>query len=238
MRFRFAFFVLVAAVWPFPAEAGVSIDTVTEVVHATDKPIRSVTVRNTDAENPVGVDVVVLKVTNAGMPNETREPSTDIAVAPGKFDLAGGASRAVRLVVRKRPQDSEAVYRIRFMPTSEFADQVSRQQSGNVTTEVRIQIAMGMLLFVRPPSIVSDISAQRPTADLARFANKGNTTIELHRGEVCGLSSGQCAEFSGKRLYPGMTWDLDVPASLGAEPFQLTVVNGQGTYEDLQVPSP
>ena len=48
------------------------------------------------------------------------------------------------------------------------------------------------------------------------FKNSGNVSVEIVDGRQCRLPK-QCSDLPGKRLYPGASWSVDLPADAPAQ---------------------
>ncbi|MCE9507019.1 MAG: hypothetical protein K8R48_01720, partial [Alphaproteobacteria bacterium] len=66
--------------------------------------------------------------------------------------------------------------------------------------------------------------------------NEGNVTATLQREEFCTEDKKICAPLEGKRIYPGVKWEMEVPTALKGRSFEQTLLLN-GKYSKLSYPS-
>jgi P pilus assembly chaperone PapD len=226
--------VLLAALYVNPAAAaGLSIDKVIVDFKPGDKPIDNINITN-QSDKPLKVTVNSIEVTHSDLPDQKETPTDKLVVAPKAFELAPGEQRPVRLVLRGFPDDMEAIYRVRFVPSTP-TEQRTQQVDGK-SVQVSIIVSMGALIMVAPKTPKPDLKFAREGGKI-HFTNAGNVTALIQREDFCTEDKKTCASLDGKRMYPGTTWDMDVPEKLKTMAFSQTMqING--AYSKLSYPAP
>jgi hypothetical protein len=207
-----------------PAYADISLDKVIIEFNPAERPIHNINVTN-QSDKATKVSVEMIEVTNAGQAGETEKQTDKLVVAPKAFELQGGETKAVRLVLRQYPDDLEEIYRVRFKPSE--VSFVKKETSGATTVNVGIIMAMGALIMVPPKNPKPDLQPVRD-GKIVHFFNKGNVTAQLQREDFCTDDKKTCVVLPTKRIYPNMVWDMPVPDALVNLDFSQTVLmNGQ-----------
>lgn len=215
------------------AQANISLDKVIVTFSPDARPVDNITVTN-HSEETVRVTGAVMKIANSGQPTETENPATDLVLAPKIFELKPGESRMARLVVRNFPENMEDIYRVRFKPDQAF-DQEQTTPSGT-SVKVSVVMTMGALVMVQPKNPQPNLVVTRDANQL-HFDNQGNITVQLQREDFCNKDRSVCTPLDGKRIYPGMKWETDIPAGLKNQPFSQTILV-KGDYSTLAYPMP
>lgn len=151
------------------------------------------------------------EIVDPGQPTESarREPDPEklgLLVSPERMILEPGQRKLVRIASLAGDADREHVYRVTVKPV------VGGIQSE--ATGLKIVVGYDVLVLVRPARAQAQVSASRNGREL-KFNNSGNVSVEIIDGRQC--SGGQCSELAGKRLYPGATWTVRLPADAPAE---------------------
>lgn len=113
--------------------------------------------------------------------------SLKMSVYPRRFKVGAGETKQVRLLIPENNIQSEQIYRIRFVPVSEFEQGVT------------IRVSYGVLLRVLPKEIAPALKHNQEGDGLSRFTNIGN--VRLHVKTLCETEEKQ--EF---RVYPGVSF--------------------------------
>jgi len=189
-------------------------------------PRADLQVSNPGDEN-LYIQVEVLAVTAPGTPAELRTAidnprEAGFLVTPNKFVVPPGTRKLVRLVNLGGHSDSERVFRVNLTPAPA---PMKAHASG-----IRVIVAQQLLAIVAPQNPAPDLVAARDGQRLI-LENRGNANIMLRSGRECqseaALATGTteaCAAISGRRLYPGNVWNLDLAYS-GPVEFVLTQAN-------------
>jgi P pilus assembly chaperone PapD len=226
MNRRFPVFLLVAVLSALPAgpaRASLSLDKSVVEIKLSDRPVDTINVTN-NSDKPAKVSVTTLEVVNPDPKNEVDKETTGLIVAPKAFEMQPNETRAVRLVLRDRPADAEAMYRVRFKPSEPSV--VKDQVVGATTVHVGIIMSMGALILVSPKNPKPDLQITR-AEKVIHLTNKGNVTATLQREDFCTEGKKTCAQLPSLRIYPGTTVDMDVPPELATVDFSQTVlING------------
>ena len=85
--------------------------------------------------------------------------------------------------------------------------------AGTVTAEVsalKVFVGYDTLVLVRPEQITGDLAGQRAGRTLT-LRNTGNSAQELFDGRQCDAAGGDCRELPARRLYPGASWEVQLP---------------------------
>ncbi|MEM7217685.1 MAG: fimbria/pilus periplasmic chaperone [Pseudomonadota bacterium] len=149
-------------------------------------------------------------VHNPGTEEERREPISNpreagLLVTPSKLALAPGASKRVRFVNLGRNTDEERIYRIAARPIS---NPVTAEQNG-----VKILIGYEILAIAYPAAPSPDLAIERNGRTL-KVQNQGNTNVllrEIFQCESVDQVEEECESLAGRRMYPGNSWELDLP---------------------------
>ncbi len=218
---------------PAPAMANIALDKVVLTFAPDERPVQNITVTN-HSDKPTKVTGTAFKITNSGQPTESEAPAQDIALAPKAFELEPGQSRMVRLVVRDFPENMEDIYRVRFKPdTPEYRTQ---ETDSGTSVKIGVIMSMGALVMVQPKVPQQNLIVTRDATQL-HYHNQGNTTVQLQREDFCNQDRSVCVPLEGKRIYPGMKWDLDIPKGLENTAFTQTILVN-GNYSTLAYPLP
>lgn len=147
------------------------------------------------------------EVREPGLPGEQRVPAVDpetsgILVSPQRLVLEPGERRLVRVAALGERGDSERVYRVSIRPV---AGPISAEESA-----LKVLVGYDALVLVRPERITGDIQADRDGRKLT-LTNTGNAAQELYQGSQCDAAGANCRDLPPKRLYPNVTWELELP---------------------------
>lgn len=222
------FLVLLSFLYITSAHANISVDKV--VVHFDNgrRPVENIIVTNT-GERPLMVKTKIVETLKPGQTDEEEISTRKVIVAPQSFTLAPGEKRTARIVLREMPQDMEAMYRVRFFPST-IKEKAQETQQG-MSIKLNVLFGMGVLLLAAPQNPEPNFTAKRENGKII-VTNNGNVTVQLNRERFCD-DDGECVQIPGKRVYPGMTWTTDIPKELRGKPFSQTirVNNDYQTYE-------
>ena len=170
--------------------------------------------QDVEIEN-VGTTPLYIKVTphivrNPGTENQIREPYDDptqagLLVSPNKLVVKAGSRKLVRFVNLNRHSNEESVYRVSVTPV--VGDLEGKQ------TGVKIVIGYEVLVLVSPANSQPVLVHSRQGKTL-NIKNNGTRNILLREGIQClpGITDeNECDHISGKRLYPGNSWSVELP---------------------------
>lgn len=130
-----------------------------------------------------------------------------LLVSPQRMILEPGQRKLVRIGTLSTRADREHVYRVMVKPV---VAGVQADDSG-----LKVVVGYDVLVLVRPAEAAPNVTASRSGRQLT-FRNAGNVSVEIVDGRQCRLPK-QCSDLPGKRLYPGASWSVDLPADLPAE---------------------
>ena len=141
-----------------------------------------------------------------------------LLVTPSRMVLAPGTAKSMRFVKLSMPddpkQEKERIYRISARPV---VGDVHAEQTG-----VKVLIGYEVLAIVYPSNPQPDLHVQRDGRVL-RAENRGNTNVLLQEGFQCESAEQpleDCAPVRGKRMYPGLTWEVELTHDLPVRFFQ------------------
>ena len=147
------------------------------------------------------------EILSPGTPAEARRPVSDpeqagLLVSPLRLVLEPGERRAIRIAAIGARPAADRVYRVTIKPVA-----------GTVTAEataLKVFVGYDTLVLVRPEQITGDVEGARSGRSLA-LRNTGNTAQELFDGRQCDAAGNDCRELPAKRLYPGASWEQQLP---------------------------
>lgn len=148
------------------------------------------------------------EILNPALPSQTARVEPDpeklgLLVSPTRMILEPGQRRLLRFAALTSDAAHEHVYRVTVKPV---AGTVQSKDSG-----LKVLVGYDVLVLVRPSVSNPDVRAVRNGRTLT-FVNGGNVSVEVVNGRQCGMSRAHCVELPGKRLYPGASWSVELPA--------------------------
>ena len=153
------------------------------------------------------VQTRVLRLDHPGTAEETEVELAPgnrdgVAVTPGKFVLAGGGNRLVR-VIPLESVTQETLYRVYFEGVPPPRKESAEEELDNPTANVGVSLVWGALVHVIPAQPVPDMRI-----DGAELHNTGNVRLGVTSIQAC-TAPKQCTEHSVERsLYPGARMPL------------------------------
>ncbi len=167
---------------------------------------RDITVSNAGLRTQY-VEVTALRIENPGQHPEklTSDPDPSqlgLLVAPRRITLKPGEQKIIRVIRLQVAVAQDEAWRVHIKPV--FGE-VEASSSG-----VMLNLAYKALVYVRPENAQVRLQGQRSGKKLS-INNLGNTNALLHGGEQCAPSGSPCQKISPKRLWPGDTWETDLP---------------------------
>jgi hypothetical protein len=198
------------------AQAGLLVDKSIVVFDDITQMKEDISVINDDEEKRLFVEVVGYSVESPGteaeelVPLARLEEPTFVATR-NKLIVQPGSSSVVRLLNLQPATETDAVYRINFLPISKPLELVENDDEESVKPVLEILVAYQILAIVLPvnPKVVT--SAKR-TGKKAVFSNEGNTNYLMTNGQQCNpADKNECEELPSKRIYAGNTWSITLP---------------------------
>jgi P pilus assembly chaperone PapD len=158
------------------------------------------------------VSIEPRELLNPGLASQSvrKDPDPEklgLLVSPQRMILEPGQRKLVRIGTLAASEDREHVYRVMMKPA------VAGVQSDD--SGLKIVVGYDVLVLIRPAEATAKVTARRSGRQLT-FQNQGNVSVEIVDGRQCRLPK-QCSGLPGKRLYPGASWSVDLPADLPAE---------------------
>jgi Mat/Ecp fimbriae periplasmic chaperone len=207
-RWAIMLFGLSSATLPSSATAELVLSQVIVDIQA-DEPAREDIELYNSGDERIYVAADPFLIENPGSESQTRIPATNpqdsgILVTPQKLVLEPGERRLVRVAaIAPRPSE-DRIYRISIRPVI-----------GEVAADadaLKVLIGYDALVLVRPSVVTGDLEAEK-TGQTLTFFNASNTSHELFEGRQCDASGENCVTLPGRRLYPGIRWDQQLPYS-------------------------
>lgn len=173
---------------------------------------RDVEVWNSSPERAF-VSVEPREIINPGLESQgiRQDPDPEklgLLVSPRRMILEPGQRKLMRIASLSSDESREHVYRVMVKPV---VGDVRSDDSG-----LKILVGYDVLVLVRPVQSAANLTASRSGKRLT-FHNSGNASVEIVDGRQCRAERAQCSDLPGKRLYPGVTWSVDLPLDLPAE---------------------
>lgn len=209
MPSRFAFAVLAAATaacLPAPAHAGLGLSKVILDL-GPDAPARDDIELSNDGAERLYVVAEPSEIIDPGLPTEQRKPSADPAVtgllvSPQKLVLEPGERKLVRVAAVAARPERDRVYRVTIKPV---AGPVTADQ-----TALKLYVGYDALVLYRPAQPTANVVGRR-SGDQLILTNRGNSNVELARGQQCDEAGANCRDLSATRLYPGAEFTVALP---------------------------
>jgi len=185
--------------------------TPTEIDLSATETSALVTLRNA-SQAPLRFEVTVFTWAEAEVGQRKLTPSTDVTFCPKRVDLAGGASRNIRVGINAAAaRDVEQSYRL-------FIEELPNQ-SAPKTNEVALRTKIGIPVFVRPTKPVRTAVIDSVTVEsgkvLTKVRNTGNLHISVDTISAKGTGSTAAATFTkeapGWYVLPGATRVFEMP---------------------------
>lgn len=200
-----------------------------------DDPVETkqdVVVFNSDELNNLYLQVDPYVVNNPGSADQELVSlpigeASDFLASPNRLIVPPGSRSLVRMLNLGAPTDQERVYRINLIPIS-APQELADQDKNTVRSKLDIVVAYQVLAIVLPidPEPIVDFSR---TGNRVTFTNSGNANYLLTDGVQCNpIVPDECVDLTDKRLYPGNTWDMELPFSSPAN-FKIRTHDGHRT---------
>jgi len=148
------------------------------------------------------VQIRVLRLEHPGTEEETEVELAPghrdgVAVTPGKFVLAGGGNRLVRVIPLASVQQ-ETPYRVYFEGVPPPREESAEEETDNPIANVGVSLVWGALVHVIPAQPVPDMRI-----DGNELHNIGNVRLGVTSIRACTAAT-QCTEHAVERsVYPG-----------------------------------
>lgn len=182
--------------------------------------IKTFPIGNADPTKKLFIEAEVLKY---NYENEKLEETAEVLVIPERLMLDPRKSQNIRVLIKKRPENEEAVYRVRFNPINKTIN------NGKVTTisgQLDVFTGLGIILTAQPKELNESYTADWNETGL-NITNTGNTNLIFRQAEQC-IENMDC-QVDGIRLWPGKSWQLNMPKSLHSNDIQLEMRSASGT---------
>jgi P pilus assembly chaperone PapD len=153
------------------------------------------------------------EIVDPSLPSQSVRKDPDPAklgllVSPARMILEPGQRKLIRIATLGATPDREHVYRVTVKPV---VGGIQSDDSG-----LKIVVGYDVLVLVRPARPTANVTAGRNGKALT-FSNSGNVSVEIMDGRQCGGAQAKCTPLPGKRLYPGASWTVELPADAPAE---------------------
>jgi P pilus assembly chaperone PapD len=174
---------------------------------ANERPVKNIKVYNRSPDRTIEVKAIATKVLNPGEKPERLEKGKGLVVSPSKFKLKPNSDRMVRMILKKKPKDTEEVYRVTFRPVSASGPAAPPTNVGDkMNVKMKVLIGAGVIAFARPAKKSPSISWSKSGSSYS-VTNTGNVNVLF---SAC-KPQGTCEDSrEGGRLYPGKTKKVSV----------------------------
>jgi len=202
------------------SSANISLDKIVIHFDNASAPVNNVAVTN-NSDAVIKVEAKVIETLNPGQTTESEIKTRELSVAPKIFELQPHETRITRVILRRKINDQEKMYRIRFIPDTPSTS--TEQQSGGMSVKIGIVVGMGVLILASPENPKPNLNFVRKDGKIT-FSNDGNITAQLQREPFCNQDKSLCVPLIGKRIYPHASWTMEVPIELKGKAFSQTVL--------------
>jgi P pilus assembly chaperone PapD len=205
-------FAALAALAGTPARADLVLSDLIVELQPGKQVRRDVEVWNNSPERAF-VSVEPREIVDPGLASQSVRQDPDpeklgLLASPKRMILEPGQRKLVRIASLSNDESREHVYRVMVKPV---VGGVQSDDSG-----LKILVGYDVLVLVRPAQSAANVTATRSGKRLT-FRNAGNVSVEIVDGRQCRDGQAQCSDLPGKRLYPGMSWSVDLPLDLPAQ---------------------
>ena len=202
---RFVSLLVLALALAAPAYAHLSVSPIILSFDADAQMRKDMLLENT-SERAQYLEIQAARIGEPGAVPETYETSpipdeVGLLVAPRRLVLQPGEQKRIRVILLEVPEERDLAWRISVSPV---VGEVDSRAPVALT-----QVGYKALVFARPSDPRVDLIAER-NGRVLTVTNAGTTNGLLHSGEQCQLPQ-SCTRVSGRRLWPGMTWQTDLP---------------------------
>lgn len=193
---------------------------------------QDVVVFNSDELNNLYLRVDPYLVTNPGDADQelvSLPPgeSPEFLASPNRLIVPPGSRSLVRMLNLGAPSAEERVYRVNLIPVS-APPELAIGENNAVRSRLDIIVAYQVLAIVLPldPDPVVNYSRSGKTVT---FSNPGNANYLITDSFQCNpVAKDECIELADKRIYPGNTWEMELPFN-GAATFKIRTNEGHRT---------
>lgn len=186
---------------------------------------KEIVVTNT-GEETLFVSADLAEIIDAGSPDEERVVNTDpelagMIVSPTRIVVQPGQRKTLRIAYIGDMPAEDRVYRLLVKPA---VGDIDAQE-----TMLRVLIGYDVLVVVQPEEPAFNLDWNRE-GSVFTVTNTGNTNALLYEGRLC-PGSGDCVEVQGRRIYPGLSVSIDLPAEDGTLTY---MVQGAGQISQAE----
>ena len=204
-----------------PARADMVLSEV--IVNLPAGEVRKEIVVSNTGEEVLFVTATLSEVLDAGLPTERRIEHDDpeaagLIVTPNRVIVQPGQRKTLRIANIGQTPAQDRVYRLLVNP--------SVGDIGAESTMLRVLVAYDVLVVVEPAEPAFELDWTRDGTSLV-LTNRGNSNVLLQNGSICPAGGGECIEVPGRRVYPGATVTIELPAAEGAVSF---LASGAGQH--------
>lgn len=183
---------------------------------------KEIIVSNT-GQDVLFITATLSEVVDPGLPTERRIEHDDpeaagLIVTPNRVIVQPGQRKTLRIANIGDTPVRDRVYRLLVNP--------SVGDVGADATMLRVLVAYDVLVVVEPAEPAFELDWTRDGTSLV-LTNRGNSNVLLQNGALCPSGGGECIEVPGRRVYPGATVTIELPAAEGAVNF---LASGAGQH--------
>lgn len=217
------------------SQAGFADLIVNRSIMVFDDPIENkqdVVVFNSDELNNLYLRVDPYMVENPGEPDQelvSLQPgeSPDFLASPNRLIVPPGSRSLIRMLNLGAPSAEERVYRVNLIPVS-APPELATEGNDTVRSRLDIVVAYQVLAIVLPLEPEPVVNYSR-SGNTVTFSNPGNTNYLITDSFQCNpFAMDECVELVDKRIYPGNTWEMELPFN-GSATFKIRTNEGHRT---------
>jgi len=163
------------------------------------------------------------------------DPTQDgILVHPRQLVLQPGQSRSARVVLSRRVEQQDRVFRLNLEPMvgDALVAQTDKREAG-----VKMLLGYKLLVLARPDELQPDVKMQREKHKVV-FENNGNTSVLLRKLSVCESENSACTDLAPNRLYPNEILTVAMPAGMNGNSASIRTRQSVNTSENQVVYNP
>jgi len=196
-----------------------------------DNLIQDVDVIN-NGDFKIFLNLTVARIKNPQSANperiELKDPRTSpVLISPKQILVPPGQRKRVRVVMRKIPTKTDAIYRLSVKPFTGAVQINQERKPDEKASALKILLGYDILLLARPKDAVGKLAVKR-TSKAIYFKNTGNTNVLLRRMLQCNSDGTDCDEMQPNRIYAGEIYKVKLPKKGSAKKYPIQVWQAVG----------
>ena len=189
-----------------PALANLSASPIIMTYQDGGQTRKDITLKNS-GNRPQYLEITAYRIITPGvfpedLKTDPNPKNVGLLVAPRRVVLKPREQKIIRVIRLDKTISKDEAWRVHIKPAKV---EIEAKSSGAM-----VQLGYKALIIARPKDAKSTLKGQRSGKTLT-VKNTGNSNAVLHEGEQCNASGGDCKKVTGKRLWPGDTWETELP---------------------------